>query len=387
MKILSTVFVLCIILFAGSAHAADVVTNCEALPSVLFGQKTGATLRAKVTPPDGENIVRVWAEIIDPDNTEPYPAVNLLKTDAGVYENEYTEFTKQGDYMLLFYAETDQESYDDPCVAGLSKREPTADDYEEDDTFSQAKSISTEGSPQSHNFHDAGDTDWKKFYARSGVTYTVEIANNGITNGVIEIYDRDGTTKLPENQQDTSLNWTCPENADGIYFVKLYNLNSEHFGEAVSYTVKIKIPLAGNEGYVEGRVTDTANGKYMEGVTVVSTGRGADISDENGEFILEDSPGDYILTAKAQGYEDFQASVSVREKEISPQNICMNPAGSKGNVNGDEGVDLKDAVLALQIIAGKTEFSEKIYKSADVNCDGCIGLEEVIYILREISGM
>lgn len=56
-----------------------------------------------------------------------------------------------------------------------------------------------------------------------------------------------------------------------------------------------------------------------------------------------------------------------------------------GNVNGDPNVDLLDAVLSLQIIAG-IDSSETVYREADVNGDGRIGIEEAIHALRVAAG-
>ena len=55
-----------------------------------------------------------------------------------------------------------------------------------------------------------------------------------------------------------------------------------------------------------------------------------------------------------------------------------------GDINGIDGVDLVDAVLALQVLSG-LEPSSYVYIEADVNEDGKIGLEEVIYGLQVIS--
>lgn len=58
----------------------------------------------------------------------------------------------------------------------------------------------------------------------------------------------------------------------------------------------------------------------------------------------------------------------------------------KGDVNGDGIVDLKDAVLALQIMTGITPDSD-IQLNADVNGDGKIGMAEVVYILQYVAGL
>jgi hypothetical protein len=57
-----------------------------------------------------------------------------------------------------------------------------------------------------------------------------------------------------------------------------------------------------------------------------------------------------------------------------------------GDVNGDLVVDLADALLVLQILVGITP-TQDINLYADVNGDGKIGTEELIYILQEVSDL
>jgi len=57
-----------------------------------------------------------------------------------------------------------------------------------------------------------------------------------------------------------------------------------------------------------------------------------------------------------------------------------------GDIDNNGIFELKDAVLGLKIICGITTASD-IHISADVNNDGKIGIEEVIYILQHISGI
>lgn len=56
-----------------------------------------------------------------------------------------------------------------------------------------------------------------------------------------------------------------------------------------------------------------------------------------------------------------------------------------GDADGDLSVGLADAVLVMQMLTG-TDTTD-INPDADINGDGKIGTEEVIFILREISGM
>ncbi|MEZ4528907.1 MAG: hypothetical protein R2941_23595 [Desulfobacterales bacterium] len=60
----------------------------------------------------------------------------------------------------------------------------------------------------------------------------------------------------------------------------------------------------------------------------------------------------------------------------------------KGDLNNDRKADLKDAVIGLKILAGEDGNIRADYREseADVNGDGTAGLEEVIWLLREVSG-
>ncbi len=55
-----------------------------------------------------------------------------------------------------------------------------------------------------------------------------------------------------------------------------------------------------------------------------------------------------------------------------------------GDINADEIVDLKDFILAVQIVSDITP-NQNVSAVADVNGDGKIGIEEAVYILQEIS--
>ena len=60
------------------------------------------------------------------------------------------------------------------------------------------------------------------------------------------------------------------------------------------------------------------------------------------------------------------------------QFLCKNRVLRSQNQNG--------TIIALQVMVG-IESSTTVYKGADVNEDGWIGLEEVIYILQKVSGL
>ncbi len=59
---------------------------------------------------------------------------------------------------------------------------------------------------------------------------------------------------------------------------------------------------------------------------------------------------------------------------------------ARGDVDNDGSVDLKDAILALQICSGGQP-TANVFKEADINYDGKLSMVETIYILQHISGL
>ena len=58
----------------------------------------------------------------------------------------------------------------------------------------------------------------------------------------------------------------------------------------------------------------------------------------------------------------------------------------KGDLNNDEVVNISDAIIAMQVLSKKLPTSH-IYKEADVNGDGIIGIPELIYIIQKEAGL
>ena len=57
-----------------------------------------------------------------------------------------------------------------------------------------------------------------------------------------------------------------------------------------------------------------------------------------------------------------------------------------GDINFDGKLDLGDGILAAQVLAG-TAPCASAHKEADVDGDGKIGLDELVYILQKVSGL
>jgi hypothetical protein len=96
-------------------------------------------------------------------------------------------------------------------------------------------------------------------------------------------------------------------------------------------------------------------------------------------------PGSHSLTAEAGGYESFTDTVAITEAGTVTKNITMAPWDYSGDIDGDLDVDLADAILALQVMAG-IQPSTTVHTEADVNNDNKIGLEEAVYIMQRVAG-
>lgn len=132
------------------------------------------------------------------------------------------------------------------CVAN-------ADAFEGDDSTTSAKTITANGTPQTHNFHAPGDQDWVSFTATAGVTYTIATSSLGSSaDTVLSLYAPDGTTLLASNDDyDNSLAsqiiWTAP--TDSTFYIKATNWNTLLGGCSSNYTLSVASPANANPDF------------------------------------------------------------------------------------------------------------------------------------------
>ena len=126
------------------------------------------------------------------------------------------------------------------------------DSYEPDDSAGAAKSIGTDGSGQTHNFHVAGDNDWVKFDATSGRQYTIETANLGSgSDTYMYLYSTNGSTQLAEDDDGggglaSRIGWTAPGN--GTYYVRVRHYSSSASGSNTNYDISVRDTGGGGGG-------------------------------------------------------------------------------------------------------------------------------------------
>jgi len=117
------------------------------------------------------------------------------------------------------------------------------DTYEIDDSPSQAKTITVNGSAQTHNFYVAGDNDWVKFWGTNGRSYVIETFNlGGFCDTYMYLYGTNATTLMAYNDdygggQASRISWTAP--ADGYYYIRVRHYSSSAHGLITNYDLRV----------------------------------------------------------------------------------------------------------------------------------------------------
>jgi hypothetical protein len=198
------------------------------------------------------------------------------------------------------------------------------DIYEEDDAFSQASVIVLDDEiPQEHNFHDAGDEDWVKFYGLSGGKgYTIKASNlEENADAVIELYDTDGITQLAyqnkegDPQGDEELTYIFP--GDGVYYVKVRHYNQTVSGEKTEYDLKLYrgeapvLPVV-----ITGKITDLSTRQPLENdVRIKTSANVTAICLPSGKYFMHHPADENVqITAEASGYETYTDIIAITQQ-------------------------------------------------------------------------
>lgn len=125
------------------------------------------------------------------------------------------------------------------------------DNYEPDNTVSQATSISLNES-QSH-YLSTSDEDWYSFTASSGTKYRIYTTGN--TDTYLTLYESNGSSVIADNDDDdyatssddynASIYWECT--SSGTYKFKVEGFDSSETG---SYSIKIELTTLTGYNYI-----------------------------------------------------------------------------------------------------------------------------------------
>ena len=139
--------------------------------------------------------------------------------------------------------------------------------------------------------------------------------------------------------------------------------------------------------WINGHVYDSISGQSIT-TAVVRVGNVDLTSALGGYYLGLVPPGTYTITASAAGYNSKSyPDVMIPDADLVTKDFALLREGiaSLGDIDGNLVVDLADAILALQVMAGNQP-SATIFMEADVNNDNRIGLEEAIYIMQMVAG-
>lgn len=115
------------------------------------------------------------------------------------------------------------------------------DSYENDNTVSNAKSIDTNGTSQSHTIHSRTDEDWLKFTAKNGYGYQIKAEEAGSDLDIaLELYDSENTRLEKSNVgfegEDEQIDYLVP--IEGSLYLKVKH--DGFFGDQTSYSISVK---------------------------------------------------------------------------------------------------------------------------------------------------
>jgi len=120
----------------------------------------------------------------------------------------------------------------------------STDSWEDDDTSTQATTLTPGETSGPHTFCGIQDADWYAFQATAGQWYEIETTGLGTyTDTVLEVYDDLGTKLAEADDRVAGVNkasflpWRAP--ADGWYFVAVHSKDGRVAGDGVTYTFVI----------------------------------------------------------------------------------------------------------------------------------------------------
>ncbi len=115
-----------------------------------------------------------------------------------------------------------------------------------------------------------------------------------------------------------------------------------------------------------------------------------ELTDPDGDGTYEgthngfDTNGTYRVTVYA---EDSRGTYSPPAQTTVVQTAIPDNTPTKGDLDGDKELTLKDAVTALKLTAGDPLTIPVSHLEADVDGDKRIGLEEAVYVLQKVAGL
>jgi hypothetical protein len=342
-------FMLCFWLLMGIAapvFSEEPVIGSVSPAQTLYDGTTSATIWAEDITATG-TIDRVWAVIIPPGHIKgltdqsdiELPTVDLRDEDSiGHYEMTYDDFSIYGNYNIAIYAMDTDSNISLPKYTYVYQ-EIGVDVYEDNDNLDSANIIICQLGweelydvlTQRHNFHDEGDEDWVKFYGVAEEVYEMKTENlDANCDTVIMLYDEYGIPVFEEPRddygygEDELFSWQCPEDKDGIYYVKVKQYISTDYGQDTGYDLKLYHPTQGIPGWLMGIVTNVSGDGIGDAVIKSDVSNTTTVSNDSGNYLMALPSGTHTISVDASGYQ-FQSlsGVEVLADNYTSQNFLI----------------------------------------------------------------
>jgi hypothetical protein len=292
---------------------------------------------------------------------------------------------RAGTYRAVIYATDAKGEISSPGEVQI-RQTSGPDIYEDDDSIADAKVIVlNKPQLQYHNFDKAGDEDHVKFYGLAGQTYRIEAQNlESNCDIVIDILNAAGNSVLPEgpcdeSEGDEEFPWACKQN--GIYYVKFYNYNSNLYGQNTGYYAGVILTVAPDRTQVNIPIKDVSGNPVTDAI-VQNQGSVTGISEPvTGDVEMYLPQGqEHSITAS---HTDYNTQITNAFNVAGPTPITLPPIIliRPGDVSRDAEVELGDAVIALQVLAGMTVTADK---SAALENEK-IGLTDAVFVLQKVA--
>jgi hypothetical protein len=122
----------------------------------------------------------------------------------------------------------------------------SGDEYEVDDTCATARVIATDGTVQTHNFHDEGDDDWVRFETQANKSYVITVGNVGArVNAVVMLHNQCDAAPLASEGNafgpTVQLEWNCT--VAGWYYLRVLQSDPAVYGEGTNYDLSVAVDV------------------------------------------------------------------------------------------------------------------------------------------------
>ena len=250
-------------------------------------------------------------------------------------------------------------------------------DLNDDGSMTQAYAYAIVGYPQTSAMVTTGYAD------EDGYVY-IYLPYNYTPGGVSVLKDKKGQTEpLTTTDSGYSEVFTpvsplaqyciCSTIADE--YGTLYYKNDSCYMMAITSKVESIKVTEEPTSITESNGTVTAEG--LKVVSNLKNGEQRDISDY--VKVTKQSDGTYLVTY-TYGFDNANYGLKTLTTTFGEATVIF------GDVNGDQEVDVNDAILVYAYVNGKAEFTEDQLNAADVNGDGEVDVNDAILVYAYVNG-